>query len=184
MPLPVEAAFPAGGTYALPVTLSGTSTPGSTIIARDDAGQDAGSATADDNGVWTLTPAPGDVDAPIRYRLTQQVDGVEAGESIESPEYVFAAPHAPGLEGATLTAKRTVLGVGYVELPIEPSLQREFSLFVHGHWIDRPPRAPGNPLRVPVLTAMGEQTIQLAYRDPVTGQRGASRSVTFTVVER
>lgn len=179
-----EVEFPTGGTFALPVTLTGTGEPGATVRALDDTEQEVGTTEVAQDGSWSLSPAPGAPDVPTAYRVLQEKDG-EVSESVGADEeYVYLAPQifSPA-DGSTIPGQ-TSDGTSSVLLTfITYGLgeEQEYSLWVDGRRWDMAARAPGSLVSHLVALADGEHRVQIAYRDPATGRLGALRTITFTV---
>ena len=175
---------PIGGDRLFPVTLTGEGAPGALLRVLDADGVERGTTTVGDDGRWNLTPTPGDPDVATRYRAVQEMDGVTSAAAEPTDEYVFLAPtlRSPS-PGATVRANSIRGGrVGaWIVLRIDVPERHELSVSYDGRTRDVDAPDEGTTAFHVAWLSRGTHTIELAYRDPGTGQLGAVRSATLTV---
>ena len=59
--------------------------------------------------------------------------------------------------------------------------EQAYAVILDGRRVDQPARPTATTVRYLALLESGTHTLELAYRDPVTGQLGEIRTVTLTV---
>lgn len=176
--------FPAGGTHALPITLTGKGAPGAVVLIHDAEDRAVGSTLVGEDGTWSVSPTPGAPDLPTRYRVVQEAGGVTSPSSEWSEDYVFAAPELLGpSDGSEIPANTSQGGwsAAWIVLTIGLSENQGYAVLIDGQQWNFRAQGAGAMARHLALLEMGEHTIGLAYRDPDTGQLGAIRSATLTV---
>lgn len=173
---------PPGGTYALPVALTGAGEPGALVRVLDQDGTEVGSTTVAEDGSWSLTPTVPAVDAPTTYRAVQDVDGTTSEPGEASAEYVFAAPELRSpADGDNLRPGPWDQGSTGVVLDYVLGEEQEHAVILDGERSDQGAYREGTRVWQLVHLEHGEHTLEIAYRDPETGALGAVRTVRFTV---
>ena len=175
--------FPPGGDVVLPRPVEGTGVPGAEVRVRDGSGRQLGTTTVGSDGAWALTPAPGAPDVPAVYRVDHVIDGV-IDETVKGPEhYTHLAPEivhprdgesVPGASDGASDTRWTVLAYRL-------GTDQDYAVTLDGRRWDLPGRPPGSAVYHLVALPRGSHTLELAYRDPRSGELGARRTVTFTV---
>jgi YVTN family beta-propeller protein len=124
--------FAGTDTSTAPPTISGTGTPGATVLAEDSAGNDIGQVVVGSDGSWSL-PLSSFPKADRKVLVSQTVNGVMAAPATETIPVTIPAPPTPtvdwsaaspvmsgegGIPGATVTVtddNGTVLGTATVD---------------------------------------------------------------------
>lgn len=175
--------FPPGGAVVLPRPVEGTGAPGAEVRVRDGSGRQLGTTTVGSDGTWALTPAPGAPDVPTVHRVDHVIDG-EIDETVEGGEhYTFLAPViVHPLDGSSvLGVNDGTSGARWTALAYQLGADQDYAVTLDGRSWDLPGRPPGTAVFHLVALPRGTHTLELAYRDPGSGELGARRTVTFTV---
>ena len=177
-------AFPAGGAYAVPLTLSGEGTPGGVVRIRDADGREVGSSAVGEDGTWSISPTPGAPDVPTRYRATQEADGASSPSSAWTDEYLYLAPELLDPAAGSAIPANTSHGVwsgAWMVMTFGVVEEQGYAVIIDGQRWDLPAQDSAEPARYLALLGRGTHTIELVYVDPVDGRLGASRTVSLTV---
>ncbi|SDT12986.1 Ig-like domain-containing protein [Microlunatus soli] len=161
--------------------ISGTAEPGSTVTVSSDDGTELGTATADDNGIWTLTP---DALADGDYTITAVATDSAGNDSPTSAPSTFTvdttAPDAPVItapaDGSTSNdSTPTISGTGEagttVEVTVDGDVIGTTTVDEDGNW----------SLPVPAPLADGDHTATATQTDPAGNTSGESEPVAFTI---
>jgi len=174
--------FPPGGDVALPLFLEGSGRPGAEVRVRDETGREVGASTVGPDGTWTLAPAPGAPDVPTSYRVDHVIDGA-IEETVEGVErYTYLAPVVLHPQDGASDSGEVAPVEQWTVLAYRLDAEQEYTMLLDGRRWDLPARSPGTGVFHLVQLEPGVHTLEMAYRDTATGELGARRMVTFTVV--